>query len=95
MRRIDGTIYVTVEEAAVMLGITARTVQRWLSEPQKPKHAPELKPFRFPDGKIYFKQEEIRCYYSRVLGTELSETALIALLDDAKPRRLRMVPTSA
>lgn len=95
MRRIDGTTYVTIEEAATMLGITARTIQRWLSEPQKPKHAPELKPFRFPDGKTYFKQEEIRTYYTRVLGSELSEGALIALLEEGKPRRSRLIPTTA
>jgi excisionase family DNA binding protein len=93
MRRIDETTYITVEEAAVMLGITARTIQRWLSEPHKPKHAPELNPYRFPDGKTYFKQEDIRRYYTRVLGTELSDGALIALLADSRPRRTRMTPS--
>src|SRR5579863_6789809 len=91
MRRIDGLTYITVEEAAVMLGITARTIQRWLSEPHnKPKHAPELTPYLFPDGKKYFKQEDIQRAYARVLGTELSERALSELLEDVRPRRTRM-----
>ncbi len=95
MRRIDGTTYVTLEEAAVMLGITGRTIQRWLSEPcNKPKHAPELTPFLFPDGKTYFKQEEIQRAYLRVLGTELSDHALTQMLEDARARRPRMTSSA-
>ncbi|SRR6266481_4753273 len=96
MRRINGITYITIEEAAAMLGITTRTVQRWLSEPlKKPKHAPDLTPYLFPDGKKYFKQEEIQCAYARVLGTQLSEHALAELLEDSRPRRVRTPALSA
>src|SRR5277367_2312945 len=76
MRRIDGITYFTVEEASRLLGITVRTIQRWLSEPQsKPKHAPELTLYLFPDGKKYVRQEEIKRAYARALGTQLSDLA--------------------
>jgi hypothetical protein len=91
MRRIDGITYFTVEESAVLLGITARTIQRWLSEPHnKPKHAPELTPHLFPDGKKYFKQEEIQCAFARALGTPLSDRALTDLLESGRPQKIRM-----
>jgi hypothetical protein len=89
MRRIDGITYFTVEESAVLLGITARTIQRWLSEPgNKPKHAPDLTPHLFPDGKKYFKQEDIRLAFTRALGAPLSDKAISDLLESSRPQKM-------
>jgi hypothetical protein len=91
MRRIDGVTYFTVEESALLLGVTARTIQRWLSEPHnKPKHAPELTPHLFPDGKKYFNQEEIQRAYFHALGTQLSDRALTDLLEESRPPKARL-----
>ena len=98
MRHIDGTTYFTVEEVSVLLGITARTIQRWLSEPHnKPKHAPNLTPYLFPDGKKYFKQQEIQHAFACVLGAPLSERALADILatDQANSQRLTPSPIGA
>jgi len=95
MKQIDGTMYFTVEELACLLGITVRTVQRWLSEPEnKPSHAPNLTPYVFPDGRKYFKQQEIQEAYARVLGSPLSNNALADMLRTAQAETHRALKPS-
>jgi hypothetical protein len=85
MLQIDGTMYFTVGEVACLLGKTVRTVQRWVSEPKnKPRYAPSLTAYVLPDGRKYFKQQEIQDAYTRALGAPISDEALINMLRAAR-----------
>jgi DNA-binding transcriptional MerR regulator len=85
MRQISDAVFLSMEEVAHLLGVTARTIQRWIAKGEnRPKHAPELTPCLFPDGKKYFRQEQIQTAYAALLGTPLSETALMQTLAAAR-----------
>jgi hypothetical protein len=81
MVTIQGVNFYNIEETAKLLGISSRTLSRWTTEGdrEKPKHAPQLRPFTAPNGKKLFREDDILATVSGCLGMEISSQALSEL----------------
>ena len=81
MKAINGQIFVTTREASRLLDVGPRTISRWLQLGQnRPTHAPDLKPLKFPNGQIYFKIDTIKDAYAKS-GTNISNEDLVKMLE--------------
>jgi transposase len=75
---IQGTNFYSVEETAKMLGISKKTLYNWKgkTEPNNPKHLAVLHPVTAPNGRKYFRQEEIIAVLSQCRGIDVTPEAL-------------------
>ncbi len=64
MKIINNHVLLTPREAAQMLGVSKRTIHRWCStgftHDRRPADPPDLKPFRGPNGRLYFNEQHIK-----------------------------------
>jgi len=73
MLRVDDQRFLTPSEAAMILGVSKRTVIRWSangsSKDRRPSDPPDLQPLRGPNRRIYFREERIRFIANQYFGT--------------------------
>jgi len=83
---IMGINFYTVEEAAKMLGVTKRTLYNWkhLEDGQAPKRAPILNPVTAPNGRKFFREEEVLAAVSHCWGIDISSDTPQAAIESAK-----------
>jgi transposase len=75
---IQGTNFYTVDETAKLLGVTKKTLYNWKSkpEPSGAKQLPVLHPVTAPNGRKYFREEEILAVLSQCWGIQVTPAAL-------------------
>jgi hypothetical protein len=87
MRIVGDSVFLSLEEASHVLGVHIRTIQRWIAKRNaRPKHAPLLTLYLFPDGRKYVRQEEIQNAYEALLGTRISANVITSMLENARQR---------
>lgn len=73
MKVIGEEIFYSTDEAARLLGVTPRTLHRWVTEHKtKTKHVIELKAYFSPTGRRFFKEKDIHAIVNRCWGIQLS-----------------------
>lgn len=75
---IQGIRFYSVEETATMLGVTKRTLYNWKNQTEQPgtKRVPELRPVTSPNGRKYFREDEIISVLSQCWGIEVTPDRL-------------------
>jgi transposase-like protein len=75
---IQGTNFYTVDETAKLLGVTKKTLYNWKSklESSGAKQLPVLHPVTAPNGRKYFREEEIIAVLSQCWEIEVTPAAL-------------------
>ena len=73
MKVIGDQVFYSTEETARLLGVTTRTVHRWLAEQgSTPKQVAGLKAYHSPTGRRFFRQKDIHDIVSRCWGVQLA-----------------------
>lgn len=87
MVTILGVKFLTVEEAAKMLGVTKRTLYNWKNQPpsSQSKSVPVLNPVTAPNGRKYFKEEEVLRVLTQCWGVTLPSEPPASSSESSEP----------
>jgi hypothetical protein len=85
MKTIGQETFLSTEEAAKVLGITSRTLLRWAcDEAGRPEHVPEIKFYIAPNGRRFFKTENIVEVVKKCYDVNLTNQDVLQMLRPAK-----------
>lgn len=69
MKKIGAHEYLSAREVGLLLGVSARTVQKWsLPEGKRPQCSPDLQPFRGPNGRFLYRRDIIEAIQQNCFG---------------------------
>lgn len=91
MKIIRGQIYLTTGEAALQLGVTARTILRWSASNQskQTREEPRLNPVKGPNNRLYFRQDEIDQMLDFYFGATPATPSIELTAPAVRPRARR------
>jgi len=73
---IQGTNFYSVEETARILGVSKKTLYNWKGKTDPIDSKMVLHPVTAPNGRKFFREEEIIAVLSRCWGIEITPAAL-------------------
>ena len=81
MVRIGQHVFYSSEETARLLGVTARTLQKWATdESSRPENLKDLSPIMTPSGRRLFLADEIHAILGRIYRISFDASAAEELL---------------
>lgn len=74
MKMIGKLVFLSATEAGELLGVDRRTIRRWCSDKERPADAPDLRPCRAPNGRVFFREDHIKALSNQFFGVETKST---------------------
>ncbi len=69
MKRIGAHDYFSAREVGTLLGVSTRTILKWsLPQGKRPQCAPDLQPFRGPNGRFHYRRDVIEAIQQHCFG---------------------------